>query len=641
MVGLLVTLLVCLGAVGYGRFLVGRWTASLDVVAQLGLHGLAGLGTLGLLTFGLGHLPQGLHWGIGVVGLVTVGGLVLFAKELSRIPKPVKPESLELLFPVAIAAALFMGMVGVLTPSDSNDWDSLAYHLAVPKLWLASGHMDSISFIHHSNFPATVDGLYVWGLTYGGQAGAKAFSLAFACLSVLIAFGLARGRYGAKAAWWSALAVSTLPVVLWESGTAYVDLANGLFGAAGILLAMLYLEDQKDSGPLWLSAIFLGFCAGSKYNGLMTIGVVALVLLVASRDVKRAVLLGVIASAIAAPWYVRNVINTGNPVYPYFYSKLGGKGWAPWNAEIYSNEQQSFGVGRSAPGQPLESARLGASALGLAYQPGRYVNPGQDRGLGAPFAATGCIPLVALALWGLSGRSRRFETGVIAVALLTLVAWFFLSQQSRYLLTILWPLAFLAGGAVVRLALGQVVAGLVVVQSLASFAVLQTYIVAPKLQVLAGKVSPEDYQKATIGFYEPAQYLNQNLKPSDKVALYDEVFGFLLDVPYYWANPGHTTELGYEKMATADDLIASLKSHGFTHVYFNAGQGLGDPTEFGYWFSLAGLRPFDGPPVYQRADRFGDLGQRYKILLAEAIKAHKLELVQAFGSKRLLFKVGI
>src|SRR6202011_1887734 len=116
------------------------------------------------------------------------------------------------------ALAILFATVSVLAPSDTMEWDTLAYHLAVPKLWLQAGQIQPISYIHHSNFPFAVDNLYIWGLAWGGEEGAKAFTLAFHTYGIFAVFGFARQVYGELAGWWAALTWATIPAVLWLSG---------------------------------------------------------------------------------------------------------------------------------------------------------------------------------------------------------------------------------------------------------------------------------------------------------------------------------------------------------------------------------------------------------------------------------------
>lgn len=678
---MILTLLVALGAAGLGRGAFGRWTVEQDPAARLGLHGILGLGLLGWITLPIGLLPGGLKWGVAVVGFLALAGLGLFFRERPKGSMPKGPAALALL---ALGVGALVALVGVLAPSDAYDWDSLAYHLAVPKIWLAAGRIEFVSYIHHSNFPFLIDNLYVWGESWGGQAGAKAFELAYSIYGAFAVFGLARARYGPAAGWWSALAFGTVPMVLWESGTAYVDVAHALFGGLGIWLAAGLVEapsslphgdalpsfasperernkegvgggvdDTKITPPWILPALLLGGAVASKYTALQTLPILVLVLLAFTFAKSRGesalrplpftlVKMGLVALAIGSPWYVRNVVDTGNPVYPFFYSKFGGRNWDAFQERIYKDQQQTFGAGRPLAADyiagPLEPARLGASVLGTAYMPGRFTDPapnGPAPGQGFPFASLGAIPAVALLAWLLSGRVRRTEGAVLAVALVSFGAWFVLSQQARYAFVWCLPLTVLAGGAVSRLRAGPVIAGAIVVQAALSLFVQTRFgdAFADKLRVVLGTETAESYQLRKIGFAEPAKFLNDPSTGVKRVALYDEVFGDLLDVPYFWAGPGHTTELGYATMRNGDELVEALKRQGISHVYFDLGTAFGhNPDLTNRWVQAAGLggapRPFTGA---ERETQMGDERNAYKVFLAEAIASGKLRPVQSFG----------
>ncbi|RYG47642.1 DUF2029 domain-containing protein [bacterium] len=486
MLGALLTLLAAAGAAGIGRLLVGRATDGLPEDARLGLHGIVGLGALGALCLPLGLIPGGYTWGPWLVLVLALTGLGHLA-----IKRPVfeRGEANGLLFRVAIGLAVTLSVIGALAPATPTEWDSLAYHLAVPKIWLAQGQMSYLSFIHHSNFPLSVDGLFVWGMAWGGEIGAKLFSPVFFLYGLFAIGGLARHRYGGAAGRWAALAYAATPLAIWLSGTAYIDVAHGLF--AGLGLAVLFLAPER-----WLVAgALIGLAAGSKYTGLQTILVGGLVALpFAGRAHLRPALMAlVLAGAVASPWYLRNIVQTGNPVFPFFYSVLKGRDWSDFNAKIYSHEQQTFGAGRpSVPaGQDyvangLDPTRLGASTLGLAYQPGRYINPNPTAGAGFPIGAIGAVGLAAALWWAFSGRAGTFEKRILAAIGISLLLWFGLSQQSRYILSLAPLMAILAGGAVVQLrALG--IAALAGVQLVAALGVQWLYVAQDQLPVVLEK----------------------------------------------------------------------------------------------------------------------------------------------------------
>jgi 4-amino-4-deoxy-L-arabinose transferase-like glycosyltransferase len=620
------------GNLVFARLLHGRHPVFRFAIALV-----LGLGLCGFLTFFVGLIPNGFSWGQWLVAAMP---MLAIAKDARHI----KWQVPELRWVWPLLPVLFLGGIGVLAPSTTIDWDSLAYHFAVPKIWLGSGQIEFISFIHHSNFPFIVDNLYIWGLLWGGEVGAKAFSLIFALASVLAVYGVTTEHYGEKYAGLAAVAFATMPMVLWLSGTGYIDVSHGVFVGLAILMVANAFSPNAQASDILLASLMLGGAIASKYTGLQVAAVVALVFATnwfsSKSRPKVSPLAFIVPLLVAAPWYVRNVVNTGNPVYPFFYSALGGKNWSDYNAKIYSNEQQTFGAGREQTTAytdgPLEVSRLPHAVLGLAYQPGRYTNPNPVAGAGFPFAALGAVGLVSAIIWLSGGRMRRYESVVLGCVGVSLLLWFFLSQQSRYIVGLTLPLCVLAGGAVSRVSGGKLLLGLIPLQAIAGISIHVLLITSSQLPPLVGSISEEEYRTQNIAFAEPARVINSEIRPR-RIALYDEVFGFLLDVPYFWGNPGHTTEIGYESMQTSDDFVAGLEKMGISHVYLNL--RLTPPDQQRAFLEAAGL---SGPPVpfdaTMRSNLMSDVQSRWKPLLAEAIGEGKLRLVREFGS-RLVFEI--
>jgi hypothetical protein len=59
------------------------------------------------------------------------------------------------------------------------------------------------------------------------------------------------------------------------------------------------------------------------------------------------------------------------------------------------------------------------------------------------------------------------------------------------------------------------------------------------------------------------------MQPGDQVIVYGEPRLFYLDRPYLWGDPGYHHLLVYDKMKTADDLIAGYRSLGIDYVLLN------------------------------------------------------------------------
>jgi hypothetical protein len=549
---------------------------------------------------------------------------------------------------VIVGLLALLPLVGALAPPDTMEWDSLAYHLALPKLWLAANSIATVPFIHHSYFPANVDALYVWGMAIGGEVGAKTFSFAFFVLGSLALFGIARRWYGLHAGLWSCLAFVGVPVVLWESGTAYIDVSQGLMAGMGALYGAELLTTGGSSHDrrrlVILSGLLLGLSAGSKYTGLVVLGalgVVAVARCVVLAFAKRntpgtlgAVLRDVVAVTclalvVCSPWYVRNYVQTGNPTYPFLYERFGGRGWDQWRADIYANEQRSFGVAQKGKSQ-REWSQLPHAILGLAYQPGRYANPGQARGEGLPTAAVGFALLLGGLLWCYSGRCSTKERTTIGLVFVCLMAWFVLSQQSRYAIGLMMPLVVLCAGVVTQVRFGKLMA--IAIAAQAGYTAWLTYTVVTKdqLPVVLGRESRSEYLSSRVAFFRPSEAINALPRPV-KVALYDEVFGYLLDVPYIWANPPHSTLMSDSDYANVGAFVQALRRLDVTHVYVNLRYR--PPDIRSLWYAVAEGRPVEPSQVESLSQ---DLQSRWLILTAGGVRLGRLRLIEVFPAAALL-----
>jgi hypothetical protein len=598
--------------------LLRRWMGGLDPAERWGLGGLLGLGLMGVLTLLVGILPAGLRWGLPALALAAVAGAIAAWKSGS-LPSPVLhiPRGAAIFSPIYALLIGAMALVGALSPSTSMDWDSLAYHLAVPKIWLMAGQIDEVQAIHHSNFPFSIDNLYIFGLWWGGEAGAKAFSVVIFGSGGLALFGHARRTLGDSAAWWILPAYASIPVV-----------------AFALLYAAEALTDHRP-GTWLLSGLSLGLCLGSKHTGLhifVALGLAALWRLARDRNMrtlKGMALASGVALALALPWYLKSAVMTGNPVFPFFYSVLGGDGWDQWRADIYANEQQTFGVGRTDSGR--DPGFFGHAVLGLAFQPGRYVNPGQDQGLGSPTGAIGAAAvLLAIIPAAMGWLDRRAKT-ILAAMGIGLAMWFFLSQQSRYLTIWAIPACWIGVSALAGRD-RRILPALISLQ--AAYTLFLVHRTTTTLQLQAGAIGAgaQDYRRKMVGFTEAAEQLNED--PSVKrIALYDEVFGFLLNKPYLWANPGHSMVIPYESLDSGAAFAGQMAELGFSHAYVNLALMPSDARE--KWISE--MAPGGAEPSAEDTEEaFGNLDLKWRWLLADAVRSGEAQIVGQAGTGIIL-----
>ncbi len=294
-----------------------------------------GLGILSLLLFGLMALRL-LSLILPVVGVLASFFVWSLAKGAYRPLDAVRVKCpIESILAAGLLAILAVAaLIPALAPPSASDWDSLAYHLAVPKLYLLSGGTHYISFTTHSNFPFLMEMLYLPSLRLGDPVGAKLMHYWVGLLLVAAVFALSKRHFNPRGAWFAAIAVAGMPLVLWEATTGYVDISTALYTLLCVYLFLNYL-DKPERGNLIRCGIAAGLAASTKMTGLAVVPLIV-VWLVADRYAERrrlgwrgAFVFAGVALLVCSPWYIKSVVYTGNPVYPFFYSISAGK-TGPW-----------------------------------------------------------------------------------------------------------------------------------------------------------------------------------------------------------------------------------------------------------------------------------------------------------------------
>lgn len=464
-----------------------------------------------------------------------------------------------------IIALLLISLVIVWLPPDSNDWDGMAYHLAAPKIHLSKGGIDFIPFMHQSNFPALLDTLFLWGLWSGGVAGAKVFHWWMWVLTILGAFAFAR-KLGGQGEW-SALLLASTPIAIWQAGVSYIDLSTALYTALSVF-ALYRGVMERETKWLWAAGLMMGFALGTKYTALLSwgvLGVIGLFWIIVQKwtmGARSLIGAGLLALAIGAPWYIKNFVFTGNPVYPFAYELFGGRHWSAENAVAYRGDQLKFGLGRS----PTDLLQL---PWNLAAHPAPFADP-----LGVPIndhpyllGASGAGHSASLFLPVASG----LPAGGLWLALFALgsaVGWFFLMQQIRYLLAIFPITAALTTARLEHTGKGvkTLFIGLLTLQSLFCLWLFGTIYLSEVPSALEDR---EAYLERKLQPYSAFRYINQQTPAESKVILFDEPRCFYLDRNYLWGNPGHHRVILFERLETAEDMIEEFKRQGFTHVVIN------------------------------------------------------------------------
>jgi len=246
---------------------------------------------------------------------------------------------------------LFLTFLITLTPP--FDYDSLAYHLQGPRLFLDAGRIQPIFENWFTLFPFTWEMIYMLGLGLGSDIFAKLIHFSTFILFVFSAYTFGTRLISSSAGWIAAAILMGIPILPLWGATAYTDLAWALFQFLAIgLVAVWYKEGKPEY--LLLAGMMQGWAMGSKYPALAAgaaIGIIVLFIAVKrnsevpvwKRMITSGLIFGGAALLVASPWYIKNFLWTGDPVFPLLIPPTQIE---PLRVELWRQYINSFGVGR-------------------------------------------------------------------------------------------------------------------------------------------------------------------------------------------------------------------------------------------------------------------------------------------------------
>jgi len=611
-------------AFGFGRWALARIDAGLDGppadrrLVTLGVG--AGLLTLLVLLIGLaGLLYRPLLVGLllaGAAGWIRRAGGTRGADES---PRPSQPSQIDRPFIRRIAAggrllALALIVFGVLMPEFFHD--ALIYHLELPRYSLLHHRISFLPWNYNSALPANVESLYLVALAFSDERATKLIHAALALLCVAALGALGRHlSFRPESVHLSGQLAGTLflltPAVVLLAAVSGNDLGLLFFELSSLLAWWrwrtaveqpqgpgTHASAQSSNRP-WLicSGLLMGLALGTKYSAFFfLIGMAAAWSMrpesdggergIALRAFGRWLLL---AAAVASPWWIRNVLATGDPFYPSLGPSAG----------------PLFATG---PGRPFLDENgvawlrhdLGAGGIDWALWPDYLLRlASTDIGwltLAAAAATAGAV---------LARRRYAAARPLLALIAASTVAWWFVSPVPRYMMPMTALLALLgatglaelsAAGRAARAAAGVIAAVGLLGQSIQAAGLIRDNYIAP-FTALTGlralepgragastgemaasmlKLIPDDEARRqwlawSVPPYAAIDAANRLLPKTAVVLFVGEYRGYYLDRDRIISTKYDTSPLirWAEESADAQALAARLRREGVTHLLYN------------------------------------------------------------------------
>ncbi len=525
-----------------------------------------GLGTLGFIVLGLGLVgaltPAALAAALVLLALLMpqrVGGWIIQGSHALR-RLPVTWQGLPLLWRLLAGLGIWIAAAGVLLAlAPPTAYDALMYHLVGPRAFLAQQAIFPSTSRWWINMPFVVESGYLIPIAFKSDSAARLLHLLWALTFFGTTYTIGRRWAGPASGRWATVILLGMPSLAIIASDADTDFGWATLELLSLSAILIWTESGKR-GWIALAGVLAGIALGSKYLAL--VGIAALTVTLVGLSVRRGLKAGattvgvflLAAGLVALPWYLKNWLWLGDPLFPYL---LGGWRLDPPRMWAASQLAQGFSP-------PSNVAAWLSLPIRMFLEPWDF---------GSSFPPS--LLLLGSLLYPFVPRSRPLNV-VALLALAECLLWsLFPALVSRYLIPTLPLLAILAAYSAGRFAFPPLIRRygriLVVVLAVASVASTALFLTGIALQdgapaVVAGQRSRADYLRAAVPTYAALAFAltdlpkgSSLLTTGDGRSYYCEDLCFESDDQTLWLN------LLLEADRPAD-FEASLRRLGITHL---------------------------------------------------------------------------
>lgn len=532
----------------------------------------AAIGQLYMLT---GYLILTISFFVSVLEIYHNRNNILKLFSFGKKPFSINWFSLLLVCSIFISVVFPLIAEALLPPTN---WDEVAYHLAIPQIYVNNHQLTYIPFIPYSNWPLETEMLFTLCLLIRWES--VSHMVVWATL-ILICFQLyffGKKYYSNHAGLVAAAIFATTPMVMMLAGTGLIELPLTLFTLLATTALIEWSETKEQS--LWvMSAISGGLAASTKLNAALApliLGIIFVFMMMKFKEqfsiiCKKFIKYGCIAFSVVSPWYLKSWIFTGNPFWPFLYQYIKSANWDALGMEYLMEFIR-------LPNMPSTFYYWLTGLAQLTFHAEKF---GPFRiALGEKYLLS--IPFIFFAAIFPKANHSKILRWLSLCAIFFYSSWFFQTHQTRFFMPITPILSILAGLSfewICQLVKERNKTISIILQFGLIFLLFSTsWFATPadrarvvsRFPYLSGNIGRNEYLKNQISGYEAFQFINKELPQSARIwmALY-EVRGYYLNREYIWANPISQREIPIEEFDNASQLAQFLKNLGITHILYS------------------------------------------------------------------------
>lgn len=513
-----------------------------------------------------------------------------------------KIPPLYFLCAVLIGVALFRAVVATCVPP--TDWDSLAYHLAFPKIFLKHEKIFEIPWSANAHYPLNTEMIFTIALALKNDLSAHWINFGHAVLLLVLILLIVKRYFLKETAILASLIFLAQPVVQRVIGNASTDFSVAVISMLSFLAFFRGIENKDetvDKKWFFLSGSLSGMAMNFKLTGTWTMATIIMVYLmvyfskmsfrtagnhwreeICERRKTRSLISRIRGSDMTAlqnfivpvsycflgavilgfPFYLKNLVETGNPIWPYLgqwfgASKMEIEAWSRLQVNVAHGVEKTFFHWICLPF--LLAVKGDIFLYGLQY-------------LFAPFFFFLVLKIVRKEIFS------SFEKIVLLTLLIYGSIWFWVMQISRYMMPMILMVAILIAEWTIRLWKREGYVRWVSIAVLFSFIPLKNLSMGNEGYVflnLKSKNAPnlsakERYLELTCGLqHVMAQISNRRVPEHGKILFIGEVRGYYYDREYVWGDTLNPGLFSYSGMKDSKELYQTIRNLGFTHVLYN------------------------------------------------------------------------
>ena len=587
------------GLTAVGRFVLGRMAPyAMNGAERWAFSFATGFLAVGLLVLLAGLVGGARPWVMGIIlALLAVAAVASYRSlwaDLRSLPPVWRSSSKQIVRNVVVVTFLIFAIFAVLialTPPIQSD--GMRYHLGAPQEFLKAGRILYLPSNAFSNFPFLPEMHYLVALGVGTPEAGQLmhlvcmFAVATALAGMIIRFveplAPETPRWALRAV--PFFIVLGMPASFITATWPFVDHAVALFFVLTLLALLRAMETGRRGDFVLLGAMAAG-AIGCKYTAVVWLAALTLVAAwnyfafapPAKRCERRSFnaryfLIAFLAiAALSAPWFLKNLAFTGNPVYPLAHGIFDGGEWSAESARFLAERMGD-------KGEPATLINIIPTLRRVVVEwpdyEGHYLGPLWPALLTLAFAG------LLLTHWNHGARSRPLWLIAMSAAMAYLM-WYFTYQSNRMIILVVLliaPLvaAFLASAWSGSRRAGQAALLLLILASAYGALWSAQYTLAravpPAAPYLAGAMSKAEYLTRALSYHRGFEWLNDKVKPEEQVLFVGEHRIYGARFKALWSDwfdaPVFANLMRKHAWKSPEDFFAFARENAIAYIFMN------------------------------------------------------------------------